>query len=54
MTTYRFTSSEAVFDVTLEYDAVGLGESEGFVHGLESIAIWSKCWEDRWVQWATE
>lgn len=48
-----FTRSQAVFNVTLENDAVTFGETESFINRLQSIAIGSEAREDAVVNGAT-
>lgn len=52
-TSYRFTWSQTIFDITLEYNAVALGESERFVDGLQCIAVRCECWENGRIHWTT-
>lgn len=37
--THGFARSQAVLDVALEDDSVGLGEAESLVHGLQSVTV---------------
>ena len=43
---YRLARSQAVLDVALEDDTVGLGESEGLVHADQGIALGREPGED--------
>ena len=44
--TDRLTLSEAVLDVALEDDAIGLSEAEGLVHRLEGVDFGREPGED--------
>ena len=43
---HRLAGAEAVLDVALEDDAVGLGEPEGLIDRLQGGALRSEPWED--------
>lgn len=49
----RFAWSQAIFNVTLENDAVTFGESECLVYRLQCIAFWCESRENGWIDWTT-
>ncbi len=46
MGTNRLTGSQAVFDIALEDDTIGLCKPEGFVHADQGVALRGEPGED--------